>query len=330
MAWTSSARSPLLDAETSTIRQLQLVLERGDHYGALRIDPSAPPQAVDDAYHQFVRDWHPDRFFSRDRGLLGPLIDSNFDGVTRAYRVLRDPGQRRLYDAARAAARPHPGVAEKSTSSVFETSFRRSPSRSDASGASSPGLRRSSQAPLVVQKLQEQVSANLEQAGRYAAAAVDDAAAGRLGQAESNAYLATRFDPTNTAYQEIYKTAVARNRDARAAALVLQGERAEVYAQWTEAAAQYRRAIELNPTSGVAWFRLAKVVALHEDDARGAVMLMRQALTKEPRNLEYLVVLAETYEGIGLLDNARRVATIAVATDRNDAGAKALLRRVGG
>lgn len=327
MAATSAVRSPLLEAESSAIRQLQLVLEDGDHYAALRIATTSPPSAIDAAYHQFVRDWHPDRFFARDRGLLGPLIDGNFEAVTRAYRVLRDPGQRRVYDAARTAAQP--GVADKSTSSVFETSLRRTPSRSDASGASAPGLRRS-QAPLVLQKIQEQVSANLEQARRYASASVDDTASGRLGQAESNAYLATRFDPTNTAYQEIYKTAVARNRDARAAVFVAQGERAEVYAQWTEASGQYRKAIELDPTSGVAWFRLAKLVARHEDDVRGAVALMRQALIKEPRNLEYLVVLAETYEGIGMVDNARRVATIAVATDRNDAGAKALLRRVGG
>jgi len=303
------------------------LLEGDDHYAALRIDSAAPASTVDDAYHQFVRDWHPDRFFSRDRGLLGPLIDSNFEKVTQTYRVLRDPASRRGYDAARAAAAPR---TSDTPISVFETSFRRRPSRSDASGAAPPGLRRSSPAPAFVQKVQEQVSANLEQARRYAAAAVEDGAAGRLAQAESNAYLATRFDPTSTEYQEIYKAAVVRNRDARAAGFVLQAERAEVYAQWTEASALYKKAIDLNPASGVAWFRLAKLVAREEDDVRGAVTLVRQALTKEPRNLEYLLWLAETYEGLGMPENARRVATIAVAADRSHAGAKALLRRVGG
>lgn len=330
MSGTVAGRSPLTESESSAIRALQRLLDGEDHYAALRIESTSPSTVVDDAYHQFVRDWHPDRFFSRDRGLLGPLIDSNFEKVTHAYRVLRDPARRRDYDAARAAARPQPGVVDTSTSSVFETSFRRSPSRSDASGASSPGLRRSSQPPAVVQKIQEQLSANLEQARRYAAAAVEDTAALRLAQAETNAYLATRFDPTNTEYQEIYKAAVVRNREARASGFVLQGERAEVYAQWTEAAAQYRKAMDLDPASGAAWFRLAKIMARQDDDVRGAVTLVRQALTKEPRNMEYLLWLAETYEGLGMPENARRVVTIAVATDRGHAGAKALLRRVGG
>ena len=329
MAGGTNTRTPLSDAEATAIRALDRTLTGDDHYAALGISPTAPPSAVDDAYHQFVRDWHPDRFFSRDRGLLGPLIDGNFEKVTRSYRVLQDLTQRRAYDAA-LAAKSTGRATDASTGSVFETSFRRTASRSDASGAAPPGLRRSSQAPAFVQKVQEQVSANLEQARRYAAAAVEDAAAGRLGQAESNAYLATRFDPTNTGYQDVYAGIVVRNRDAHAAAFVQHGERAEAYGQWSEAAAQYRKAIELNPTSGAAWFCLAKVLARHEDDVRGAVALIRQAITKEPRNIDYLLWLAETYEGLAMLDNARKVATLAVATDRAHAGAKALLRRVGG
>lgn len=84
----------------------------------------------------------------------------------------------------------------------------------------------------------------------------------------------------------------------------------------------------LDPLEGRAFYRLAQILRTQEDDMRGAVELYRKAVIKEPRNFEYCLTLAEVYDGLGLAENARRLATIASALDRNHAGPKLLLKKL--
>ena len=121
-----------------------------------------------------------------------------------------------------------------------------------------------------------------------------------------------------------------RVRQARAAVLVAEAERAESYGQRTEAVARYKKAIDLDPPSGTAWFGLAQIMRQQADDIRAAVQLYRTALTKEPRNVEYAITLAEVYDGLGLKENALKLALLATATDRNHGSARALLKRLRG
>ena len=92
-------RKPLNELETQEIARIQEATREGTHYEVLGVDLSATKEDVEGAYHTYVRQWHPDRFFNRDGGEFHTTIDENFAAVTRAFRVLRDAPNRTAYDA---------------------------------------------------------------------------------------------------------------------------------------------------------------------------------------------------------------------------------------
>lgn len=70
----------------------------GDAYAVLGILVDADAAAIHAAYRRAVRRAHPD---------VGGTA-AQFEAVQEAYETLRDPAQRRAYDAARAPRRPPP------------------------------------------------------------------------------------------------------------------------------------------------------------------------------------------------------------------------------
>jgi DnaJ-like protein/PilZ domain-containing protein len=66
-----------------------------DYYGLLNIPPTATEERIRTAYHEAARKYHPDADRSASRVFM-------FEAVTEAYKILRDPVQRRDYDARRA------------------------------------------------------------------------------------------------------------------------------------------------------------------------------------------------------------------------------------
>jgi cytochrome c-type biogenesis protein CcmH/NrfG len=58
----------------------------------------AEPADIDAAYHEFARTWHPDRFYSRDTGELGSVLEDNFVTATRAFKTLKEPAKRQAYN----------------------------------------------------------------------------------------------------------------------------------------------------------------------------------------------------------------------------------------
>jgi len=66
-----------------------------DYYGLLNISQSANDHEIRAAYHEAARKYHPDADRSAKRVFM-------FEAVTEAYKILRDPDQRKDYDAKRA------------------------------------------------------------------------------------------------------------------------------------------------------------------------------------------------------------------------------------
>ena len=93
------AKTPLTSVERSAIARLQREATSGTFYGLLLVDGRATSEEVEAAYRDYVRDWHPDRFFSRDAASHAEAIDDLFVQVTRAYKTLRDGKKRAVYDA---------------------------------------------------------------------------------------------------------------------------------------------------------------------------------------------------------------------------------------
>jgi protein involved in temperature-dependent protein secretion len=82
-----------------------------------------------------------------------------------------------------------------------------------------------------VDRLRGQLAAQVVQARTYFEAGKKDFDEGSWKKAESNLYLATRYDPQNEAYQELHKKAVTIGRQARAVQYVAAAETAEPTAQ---------------------------------------------------------------------------------------------------
>lgn len=76
--------------------------EARDYYKILQIDPGADPEVITAAFRALAKRMHPDRAATtRD--------DDGMAELNRAYGVLRDPAQRRIYDAERALGATAPG-----------------------------------------------------------------------------------------------------------------------------------------------------------------------------------------------------------------------------
>jgi DnaJ-domain-containing protein 1 len=68
-----------------------------DHYAVLGLTAGATAQQVHDSYRALARQFHPDSNKSPDAA-------AQFDAVSKAYRVLRDPELREGYDIQRSMA----------------------------------------------------------------------------------------------------------------------------------------------------------------------------------------------------------------------------------
>lgn len=70
-----------------------------DYYRVLQVDPEADAEVITAAYRVLARRLHPDRD-------LSGVHEFRMSELNRAYGVLRDPAQRRQYDAERALLQP--------------------------------------------------------------------------------------------------------------------------------------------------------------------------------------------------------------------------------
>lgn len=68
--------------------------DRKDYYAVLEVSAGATHAQIRQAYHRLARQCHPD--VARD-----PKAAERFEALAEAYKVLRDPKQRRTYDESR-------------------------------------------------------------------------------------------------------------------------------------------------------------------------------------------------------------------------------------
>ncbi|MFN7133142.1 MAG: DnaJ domain-containing protein, partial [Myxococcales bacterium] len=87
---------PEFYVEVETICSL---IEGFDYFQVLKLDKSASPRAIKEAYYRESRDHHPDRFAQLPDAELKEKINKIFKRVTEAYVVLRDDAKRAKYVA---------------------------------------------------------------------------------------------------------------------------------------------------------------------------------------------------------------------------------------
>lgn len=334
------SKRPLNPDEIAAIRKVEEAAAAGMHYDVLGVDPYCTKEEIEAAFRDYVRAWHPDRFYSRDLGELAAVLQDNFVAVTRAQRALAEEGARAKFDRElRESGRmPAPRsqiskIAEASTGHEVLTS------RVDGKlSVVSGGARPSSvappsppkpRAPAVIDRIRVQIAEQLQKAREYYAAAQAEAKAGNWAQAESTMYLATRYDPRNLDYQDFYKEVSRKARQVRADQAVMLADQAASYARQKEAVEQLRKAVACDPETGVAFYKLGRALLDYEDDSRGALDMLRKAVVKEPRNTDYRLALSELYDKLGMRQNAQREVRVVLEQDAKHEKAKALAKRIG-
>jgi tetratricopeptide (TPR) repeat protein len=343
-------KAPLTPVEIAYIERIGKLSTNGTAYELLGLDQRGTRDDVERVYRDYVREWHPDRFFSRDAGELMSMVEDNFVYVTRAYKTLRDDAKRKSYDAdligrgvvvpevGGASAGAPTGAPSESTSG-FEVRIDRAEKgraritptdgyRPPSEGAKHRPTEFKVAAPQAVQKVKAQISEQLVRAAGYYETGLEDFRAGRFAKAESALYLATQFDSRNPTYAELFRQAQVKARQARAVAYLNAAQNAEQYQNIRDAISNYRKAIECDPDDGIVYARLARLVREHEEDPREALNLIRRAVAKEPRRIEFRVQLAEMYHILKMDANAIRELQSALDMDPKHEGARMMQKRL--
>lgn len=344
----ASPRRPLTEDEAKRIDAMASARAAGTLYDVLGLTPAATAGEVEDAYHDLARQWHPDRFYSRDTGERGQVIEENFVAATRAYRLLRDPVKRQGYHReAGIEVKPAPVAVPEAPPPPAPRVTTLAPLGSGgvSAGETSPGGTRvyetgigrappvvapppKPKTPTAVDKIRQHIGEQQLRARSYYDAGKADFDAGRFAKAESAFYLAMKFDPQNPAYAPLYEQAAARAREGRSKGFIAQAEQEESYGRTKEAIGWYQKAVECDPPEGMAYYRLAHMLRTQEHDSRGAVANLRKAVAKEPRNVTYRLALGELYESLKMSANAIREAQAALEADPKSDAAKAMVKRL--
>jgi len=99
---TGPSDTPLVGAQLELVAE---TVQQQNYFWALGVEPDATPVAVERAYAELAMAFHPDRY--RGASLADKeLASAVFERLGEAYRVLRDPVQRRAYAARRQSSNP--------------------------------------------------------------------------------------------------------------------------------------------------------------------------------------------------------------------------------
>ena len=99
----SVAAHPELPPEIAEVLAFRDMLPAMTLYQILDVPKTAPDEDIKKAYFQMARKFHPDRFDRKLAAEFKSQIDTVFDGITNAYRVLNNKDSRRVYDAKSAS-----------------------------------------------------------------------------------------------------------------------------------------------------------------------------------------------------------------------------------
>ncbi len=80
-----------------TVKAIRKALETSTYYGLLRVPNDVSPEALQQAFHHFALEYHPDRYVQESRDMAN-LASDIFKRGAEAFAILSDPAARKLYD----------------------------------------------------------------------------------------------------------------------------------------------------------------------------------------------------------------------------------------
>jgi curved DNA-binding protein CbpA len=281
------------------------------YHEILGVTADADARVVKKAYFALSKRLHPDRYFRRNTGAFGAVIEVCFKRLLEAYELLSDPTTRKEVQ-----------------SSEFVSQFAVGDCATAASArASSIDARR---------RLRERVSAmashtrmhreRRRKAKTFFEHGMSSFASSRWLEAAGAVRLAIAFDPENSAYREEFPNVQRNAHEERAKHLVKQGEGALEMRDYAAALDQFEEALHFRPGDAELAHRAAKLALQVSNDLKRAKEFAAQAVEIEPGSAAYRNTLAGIYAAAGLTANAKREYDAALRIDPNDKDAKLGLR----
>lgn len=227
--------SDLTEAERRLILAMRRKVGRVDYFALLGVSQDVSKRDLRRAYFRRSKEFHPDRYYSKNTGRFGPWLAVVFETLSRAFDVLSDDKARQRYEASLAGAEQAGQSRPEYATELFERACA-AEGRGDLDNA------------LVLFAATVRMDAQARYLSRAARCAL---AAGRVVQAEEYAKNAAQLEPSNPSIArvlaETYRAAgrlreaketligaLSRNQENDTLAAELQADLDRVHVQLTD------------------------------------------------------------------------------------------------
>ena len=316
-AGTKLAKLPELDPALDLDLELQreiLDFARGlgrRYHELLGVEADADARVIKKAYFGLSKKLHPDRYFRRNTGPFGALIEACFKRLLEAYELLSDP-------TARKAAQ------EREVEPAFATvdAATASHARSSSIHARRRLRERVSSMASHARAFQERK----RKAKSFFEHGMSSFAASKWLEAAGAVRLAIAFDPDNSAYREEFPNVQRKAHEERAKFHVAKGDGALELRDYAAALDHFEEALHFRPADAELAYRAAKLSLQIAQDPKRTKEFAAQAVDVDPNNATYRKLLGDVYASAGLTANAKREYEAALRVAPDDREAKAALR----
>ncbi|HTO70275.1 MAG TPA: DnaJ domain-containing protein [Myxococcota bacterium] len=295
----AGARVDLPEAFQREVREFARALPTLDYYAVLGVERNAEPEDIRDAFFQRSKAYHPDRYFKKELGPYGELLNEVYKRIVAAHDVLRDPKLRGAYDRSLA---PAPEVRTPKAPPAAPPVSRAPTSGRGASLRSRLGL----QSPgLMLVGLQRQLEQSRARARKHYEAALAQKQSGDWARAAQLVELALAFDPREKQYHDELAEILPRANADRAAEVRRKAEML-LHGDHAGAAELLEEAAQLSPTDAELAHKLAALLLGLEGGLEKAALYVERALSLEEENLKFMKTAGEIYRKAGDTAKARK------------------------
>jgi curved DNA-binding protein CbpA len=336
-----NSSSGLNPADVDELHRLQEMAQSKSHYKVLGISSRSKQEDIQEAFYELSRKWHPDRFFRRDLGPQTKIIEEVFVAITEAYRTLSDQELRLAHDrklrederkqeengAGEQGANQEVRLQRKGGRKVVDSSRAALRERA-AARKKKRTMQRARQLSPSMSRVREQMIAQLQKARKYYRSGKEAYDQGNMVKASSSLQLAVSYDPDNETYRKLFEEVKLLAKQSIVRNYIAAAENAESFQNPREALANYRKAIEAGTDQAAPHYRLAVMMQVYEDDPKGALVHLRDAVKLAPNNLDYRIALGKLYIELGHALNAKREFQYVLHKEKGHAEAKSLLKKL--
>ncbi len=297
----AGVRVDLPEAFQREIRDFARALPTLNYYDVLGVSREAEPADIRDAFFQRSKTYHPDRYFKKELGPYGEILNEVYKRIVAAHDVLRDTKLRAAYDRSltptTAESRPVMPPPPRAQPASRAPTAGRGASLRGRLGLQSPGL--------MLVSLQKQLEQSRARATKQFEAALAQKKNGDWVRAAQLIELALAFDPREKKYHDELAEILPRANSERAAGvrrkaeMLLAGDRAGA-AELLEEAAQ------LSPTDAELAFKLSQLLMSLEGGLEKAALYVERAVALDEENLRFRKSAGEIYRKAGDSQKARK------------------------